>query len=124
MVVDGVVVVVEVNGMDKIDIGIEDSEGMTEDMVDFLYRTFANFFAKLSFDAGMAKVAKERVHSNYLETAVHNLEIVHKDIASYWVDEIAIALLELHNRVVLFLDSLHYPFGNLPLKLVMMRNLQ
>jgi hypothetical protein len=103
-------VVVEVNGMGNIDDGIEDREGKIEDMVDFLCRAFAKFVAKIDFEVGiemakvskvgfevgieMPKVAKARVFSNYLEIVVHNLETVHKDIASYWVDEAAIVLLE------------------------------
>ena len=112
--------------MDNIDHGIEDKEGKIEDMVDFLYRAFANFVAKIGFEVGidMAKVAKARVFSNYLGIVVHNLETVHKDIASYWVDEAAIVLLELHNKVALVLDLLHYPSGKLPSTLVMMGNLQ
>ena len=119
-------VVVEINGMDNIDDGIEDREGKIEDMVDFLYRAFANFVAKIGFEVGieMAKVTKARVFSNYLEVVVHNLETVHKDIASYWVDEAAIALLELHNKVSLVLDFLHYDSIKLPSTLVMMGNLQ
>ena len=119
-------VMVEVNGMDNIDDGIEDREGNIEDMVDFLCRAFANFVSKIGFEVGieMAKVAKARVFSNYLEIVVHNLENVHKDIVSYWVDEAAIALLELHNKVALVLDLLHYPSGKLPSTLVMMGNLQ
>ena len=85
----------------SIDHGIEDREGKIEDMVDFLYRAFANFVAKIGFEVGieMPNVAKARVFSNYLEFVVHNLETVHKDIASYWVDEAAMVLLELHNKV-------------------------
>lgn len=49
--------------MDKIDIGIEDSEGKIEDMVDFLYKALTNLVAKIGFEIGieMAKVSKERV---------------------------------------------------------------
>ena len=126
--------------MNNIDDGIEDRKGKIEDMVDFLYRAFANFVAKIGFEVGidmakvsevgfevgieMAKVSKARVFSNYLEVVVHNLETVHKDIASYWVDEAAIALLELHNKVALLPNLLHYPSGKLPSTLVMMGNLQ
>ena len=133
-------VVVEVNGMNNIDDGIEDREGKIEDMVDFLYGAFANFVAKIGFEVGiemakvskvgfevgieMPKVSKARVFSNYLEIVMHNLETVHKDIASYWVDEAAIVLLELHKKVALVLDLLHYPSGKLPSTLVMTGNLQ
>ena len=112
--------------MDNIGDGIKDSEEKNEDMVDFLCRSFANFVAKIGFEFGieMAKVAKARVFSNYLEIFVHNLETMHKDISSYWVDEADTVLLELHNRVALLLDSLHYPYGKLPSTLVMIGNLQ
>jgi hypothetical protein len=81
---------------------------------------------KVGFEVGIEipKVAKARVFSNYLEIFVHNLETVHKDIASYWVDEAAIVLLELHNKVTLVLYLLHYHSGKLPSTLVMMGNLQ
>jgi hypothetical protein len=132
--------VVEVNGMGNIDDGIEDREGKIEDMVDFLCRAFAKFVAKIDFEVGIEmakvskvgfevgieipKVAKARVFSNYLEIFVHNLDTVHKDIASYWADESAIILLELHNKVSLVLYLLHYHSGKLPSTLVMMGNLQ
>lgn len=63
-----------------------------------------------------------KVLGNYFEIVVHNSEIVHKDVASYWVDEVAIILLELHNKVSILLDLIHYPFGKLTLTLVMMGN--
>jgi hypothetical protein len=132
--------VVEVNGMGNIDDGIEDREGKIEDMVDLLCRAFAKFVAKIDFEVGIEmakvskvgfevgieipKVAKARVFSNYLEIFVHNLDNVHKDIASYWADESAIVLLELHNKVALVLYLLHYHSGKLPSTLVMMGNLQ
>jgi hypothetical protein len=127
---------VEVNGMGNIDDGIEDREGKIEDMVDFLCRVFAKIYfevgiemakvSKVGFEVviEIPKVAKARVFSNYLEIFVHNLETVHKDIASYWVDEAAIVLLELHNKVTLVLYLLHYHSGKLPSTLVMMGNLQ
>ena len=133
-------VVVEANGMNNIYDDIEDREGNIEDMVDFLYRAFANFVAKIGFEVGiemakvskvgfevgieMPKVVKARVFSNYLEIFVHNLDTVHKDIASYWGDEATIVLLELHNKVALVLDLLHYSSGKFPSTLVMMGNLQ
>ena len=104
-------VVVDANVMNNIDDGIEDIEGKIEDMVDFLYRAFANFVANIGFEVG-------------IEIVVHNLDSVHKDIASYWVDEASIVLLELHKKVALVLDLLHYPSGKLPSTLVMMGNIQ
>ena len=88
------------------------SDGKIEYMVDFLCKALPNPVSKIGFEIGieMAKVSKAKVFSNYFEIVVHNPEIVHKDIASYWVDEATMALLEL--------DSLHYPFGKLPLTLV------
>ena len=84
-------VVVEVNGMNNIDDGIEDREGTIEEMVDFLCRAFAKFVAKIDFEVGiemvkvskvgfevgieMSKVSKERVFSNYFYIVVHILEI-------------------------------------------------
>lgn len=98
-------VVVEVNGMDNIDIDIEDSEEKIEYMVDFLCKALPNPVFTIGFEIGieMAKVAKAKVFTNYFEIVVHNPEIVHTDIASYWVDEAAMVLLEL--------ESLHYPFS-------------
>jgi len=100
--------------MDNIDIGIEDSEGNIEYMVDFLRKALPSPISKIAFEIGieMAKVSKAKVFPNYV---VHNPEIVNKDIASYSFDEAAMVLLEL--------DSLHYPFGKLPLTLVMMGNI-
>jgi len=109
--------------MDNIDVGSADMLEQIEDMVDFLYMDFANFVAKFGVEVGMAKVAKARVYSNYLEIIVNNLEIMHKDITSYWVDEASISLLELHNIVVLLLDSLHYHSSKLPSTLLVMVNL-
>ena len=82
--------------------------------------------SKVGFEVAIEilKVAKARVFSNYLEIVVHNLETVHKDSASYWVDEAAIVLLVLHNKVSLLLDLLHYYSGKFPSTLVMMGNLQ
>ena len=57
-------VVVEVDGMDNIDIDIEDSEGNIEDMVDFFCKALANLVAKIGFEFEMANVAKERVCFN------------------------------------------------------------
>lgn len=103
-------VVVEVNGMDK----IEDSDGKIDYMVDFLCQALPNLVSNIDLEIviEMAKVSKAKVFSNYV---VHNREIVHKDVASYWFDEATMVLFEL--------DSLRYPFGKLPLTLVMMGNI-
>ena len=63
MDVVGVVVVVEVNCKDNMELGMEDIEENTEDIVD-------------GFGVEMANVAKKRMCSNYLEVDMHNLEIV------------------------------------------------
>ncbi len=72
MDVVGVVVVVEVNGKDNMELGMEDIEENTEDIVD----GFHKFLANLGFGVEMANVAKERVCSNCFEMDVHELEIM------------------------------------------------
>ena len=74
--VDGVVVVVEVNGKDNMELGMEDIEENIEDIVDGLHKFLANLVAKIGFGVDMANVSKERVCSNYFEVHMHNLEIV------------------------------------------------
>ena len=76
MDVDGVVVVVEVNGKDNMEFGMEDIEENTEDIVDGSHKFLANLVAKIGFGVEMANVAKEKVCSNYFEVDMHNLEIV------------------------------------------------
>ena len=115
---------VEVNGMDNIDIGIEDGEGKIRYMVDFLCKALPNLVSNICFEIGidMAKVSKAKVFANYFEIVVHNPKIVHKDIASYWVDEVTMVLLELHNIVSFVIELLHFPLGKLPSTLLMMDN--
>ena len=72
----GVVVVVEVNGRDNMELGMEDIEENIEDIVDGSHKFLANLVAKIGFGVEMAKVTKERVCSNYFEMDVHKLEIV------------------------------------------------
>jgi len=72
----GVVVVLEVDGRDYIELGMEDIEENIEDIVDGSHKFFANPVAKIGFGVEMANVAKERVCSNYFEVDIHNLEIV------------------------------------------------
>ena len=76
MDVDGVVVVVEVNGKDNMELGMEDIEENTEDIVDGSNKFIANLVAKIGFGVEMANVPKERVCSNYFEMDVHKIEIV------------------------------------------------
>ena len=59
-----VVVVVEVDGRDSIELGMEDMEGNIEDIVDFPNKFLANHVSKIGFGVEMAKVSKERVCSN------------------------------------------------------------
>ena len=60
-----VVVVVEVDGRDSMELGMEAIEENIKDIVDFSHKVLANLIAKISFGVGMAKVAKERVCSKY-----------------------------------------------------------
>ena len=76
MDVVGVVVVVEVNGRDNMELGMEDIEENIEDIVDGSHKFLANLVAKIGFWVETANVAKERVCSNYFEMDVHKLEIV------------------------------------------------
>ena len=72
----GVVVVVEINGRDNMELGMEDIEENTEDIVDSSHKFLANLVAKIGFEVEMANVAKERVFSNYFEMYAHKIEIV------------------------------------------------
>jgi len=72
MDVVGVVVVVEVDGRFKMELGME----VIEDIVDLSHKFLAKLIAKINFGVEMTKVSKERVCSNYFEMDVHNLEIV------------------------------------------------
>ena len=67
-----VVVVVDVDGRDSMELGMED----IENIVDFSHKFFSNLVVKIGLRVEMAKVSKERVCSNYFEMDVHNLEIV------------------------------------------------
>ena len=77
MDVVGVVVVVEVEGRDNMELGMEDIEETIEDIMNGSYLKFlANLVAKVGFGVEMAYTAKERVCSNYFEMDVDNFEIV------------------------------------------------
>ena len=76
MDVVGVVVVVEMNGRDNMELGIEDIEENSEDIVDGSHKFLAKLVAKIGFGVEMANVAKESVCSNYFEMVVHKIEIV------------------------------------------------
>ena len=73
MDVVGVVVVVDINGRDNMELGMEDIE---ENIVDGSHKFLANLPAKIGFGVEMDNVAKERVCTNYFEMDVHNLKIV------------------------------------------------
>ena len=64
MDVVGVVVVVEVNGRDVMDLGMEDIEENIQDIVDDSHKLLASLVVKICFGVEMAKVAKERVCNN------------------------------------------------------------
>ena len=63
------VVVVEMNGRDNMELGMED-------IVDGSHKFLSNLVAKIGFGVEMANVFKERVCSNYFEVDMRNLEIV------------------------------------------------
>ena len=71
-----IVVVVEVDGKDSMELGMEDIEENTEGIVDLSHKVISILVAKISFGVEMAKVSKERVCSNYFEMDVNKLEIV------------------------------------------------
>ena len=75
MDVDGVVVVVEVNGKDNMEFGMKDIEEDTEDIVDGSHKFLANLVANIDFGVEIPNVAKGRVCSNYFEVDVHKLQI-------------------------------------------------
>ena len=58
-------VVVEMNGRDNMELGMDDSEKNTKDIVDGSHKFLANLVAKIGFGADMANVVKEKVCSNY-----------------------------------------------------------
>ena len=62
-VVEGVVVV-EVDGRDSMDLGMEDMEGNIEDIVDFPNKDLSNHVSKIGFGGEMAKVSKEGMYPN------------------------------------------------------------
>ena len=74
MDVDGVAVVVEVNGKDNMEFGMEDIEEDTEDIVDGFHKFLAHLVAKIGIGVEMTNVAKKNVCS--IEVDMHNLEIV------------------------------------------------
>lgn len=70
------VVVVEVDDINRIELGMEETEETIEDNMDFSHEALSNLATKIGFVGGVAKVSKERVCSSYLEIVFHNLEIV------------------------------------------------
>jgi len=83
MDVDGIVVVVEVNGKDNMEFGMEDIEENIDDIMDGSHKFLSNLVSVIGFGVEMDNVAKERVCSIYFEVDVHKLEIVNYDIVSY-----------------------------------------
>ena len=57
-------IVVEVDGRDNMELGMDDMEGNIENIVDFPNKVLANHVAKIGFGVEMAKVAKEGVCPN------------------------------------------------------------
>ena len=76
MDVVGVVVVVDMNGRDNMELGMEDIEENTKDIMDVSHKFLANLVSNIGFGVEMANVSKEKVCSNYFEVDMHNLEIV------------------------------------------------
>ena len=71
-----VVVMVEVDGRDNMELGMEDIEENIKDIVDGSHKFLTNLVSKIGFGVEMDNVSKERVCSNYFEVDVHKLEIV------------------------------------------------
>jgi len=82
MDVVGVVVGVEVDGRDNRELIVED----VEDILYLSHKVLTNLVSKIIFGVEMAKVSKERVHSNYFEMNLHNLELINYIFSSYEVD--------------------------------------
>ena len=59
-----VVFVVEVDGRDSMELGMEDIEVNIENIIDFYHKFLSNLVSKIGFGVEMAKVAKEGVCSN------------------------------------------------------------
>ena len=76
-------VVVEVDGKDNMELGMGDIEENIEDIVGFSHKVLSNLISKIGFGVEMAKVAKERVCSNYFDMDVHKIEILDYVLASY-----------------------------------------
>ncbi len=76
MDVVGVMVVVEVDGMDYMEFGMEDIEENIQDIMDESHKFLVNLVPKIGFGVEMANGSKERVCSNYFEMDAHKIEIV------------------------------------------------
>ena len=70
MDVVGFLFVVEVDGRDSMEFGMDDIEENIEDIVDFSHKVLSNLVAKIGFEVEMAKVAKERVCPNCFENKI------------------------------------------------------
>ena len=65
-----IVIVVKVDGMDGMELGMEDIEENIEDIMDFSHKVLANLVAKIGFGVDKAKISKEIVCSNFFEMDV------------------------------------------------------
>ena len=108
-----VVVVVEVDGRDSMELGMEDMEGNIKDIVDFPNKDLSNHVSEIGLEVEMAKLSKEGVCPNYFEMDVDNLEIVKWVLASYQVYRDARVSLELHNIASLVISLLHFLLGKI-----------
>ena len=52
------------DGRDSMELGMEDIEENSEDIMDFSHKVISNHVCNIDFGVDMAKVAKERVCSN------------------------------------------------------------
>lgn len=65
MNVVGVVVVVEMDGRDNMELGMEDIEDNVEDIVDFSHNVLPNLVSNIGFGVEMAKVSKVAIINFY-----------------------------------------------------------
>lgn len=70
-----VMFVVEVDGRDNMELGMEDIVENIQDIVDFSRKFVSTLVSKIGFGVEMPNLSNERVCSNYFEMDIHNLEI-------------------------------------------------
>lgn len=56
---------VEVDGRDNIELGMDDIDDNIEDIVNLCHEFLTNLVCKITFGVEMVKISKERVFSNY-----------------------------------------------------------